>query len=137
MKRAYVTNNASRSPNAIAAQLSAMGVPATAADIVTSAQAAAHVLADRLPAGSPVLVVGGTGLRLALRARGLRPVSTAADKPLAVVAGLLARHQLRAAGRGGAGAQRGRLLCRLERRPDAADAARRRSPATARWSRCW
>jgi glycerol 3-phosphatase-2 len=87
MKRAYVTNNASRSPNAIAAQLSAMGVPATATDIVTSAQAAAHVLADRLPAGAPVLVVGGTGLRLALRERGLRPVTTAADKPLAVVQG--------------------------------------------------
>ena len=87
MKLAYVTNNASRSPNAIAAQLSAMGVPATATDIVTSAQAAAHVLADRLPAGAPVLVVGGTGLRLALRERGLRPVTTAADQPLAVVQG--------------------------------------------------
>ena len=87
MKLAYVTNNASRSPNAIAAQLAGMGVRATAADIVTSAQAAAHVLADRLPAGAPVLVVGGTGLRLALRERGLRPVSTAADRPLAVVQG--------------------------------------------------
>jgi glycerol-1-phosphatase len=87
MKLAYVTNNASRSPHAIAAQLSAMGVPATAGDIVTSAQAAAHVLADRLPAGAPVLVVGGTGLRLALRERGLRPVTVAADRPLAVVQG--------------------------------------------------
>ena len=87
MKLAYVTNNASRSPNAIAAQLTGMGVPATAGDIVTSAQAAAHVLADRLPAGARVLVVGGTGLRLALHARGLRPVSAAADKPLAVVQG--------------------------------------------------
>ena len=87
MKLAYVTNNASRSPNAIAAQLSAMGVPATAADIVTSAQAAAHMLADRLPAGAPVLVVGGMGLRLAVRARGLRPVTTAADRPQAVVQG--------------------------------------------------
>jgi len=87
MKLAYVTNNASRSPNAIAAQLTGMGVAATAADIVTSAQAAAHVLADRLPAGAPVLVVGGTGLRLALRERGLRPVTTAADRPLAVVQG--------------------------------------------------
>jgi len=87
MKLAYVTNNASRSPNAIAAQLAGMGVPATAADIVTSAQAAAHVLADRLPAGAPVLVVGGTGLRLAVRERGLRPVTTAADHPLAVVQG--------------------------------------------------
>jgi glycerol-1-phosphatase len=87
MKLAYVTNNASRSPSAIAAQLIGMGVAATAADIVTSAQAAAHVLADRLPAGAPVLVVGGTGLRLAVRDRGLRPVTTAADRPLAVVQG--------------------------------------------------
>ena len=87
MKLAYVTNNASRSPAAIAAQLSGMGVPATGSDVVTSAQAAARVLADRLPAGSPVLVVGGTGLRLAVRARGLRPVTTAADRPLAVVQG--------------------------------------------------
>ena len=47
MKLAYVTNNASRSPNAIAAQLTGMGVAATAADIVTSAQAAAHVLAGQ------------------------------------------------------------------------------------------
>jgi glycerol 3-phosphatase-2 len=87
MKRAYVTNNASRSPSAIAAQLTGMGVPATAADVVTSAQAAAHLLADKLPAGAPVLVVGGMGLRLAVLARGLRPVTTAADKPLAVVQG--------------------------------------------------
>jgi HAD superfamily hydrolase (TIGR01450 family) len=87
MKLAYVTNNASRSPHAIAAQLTGMGVAATAADIVTSAQAAAHLLADRLPAGAPVLVVGGTGLRLAVRDRGLRPVTTAAEQPLAVVQG--------------------------------------------------
>ena len=87
MRLAYVTNNASRTPSAIAAQLSGMGVRATATDIVTSAQAAAHLLADRFPAGSPVLVVGGMGLRLAVRARGLRPVTTAADGPLAVVQG--------------------------------------------------
>jgi glycerol-1-phosphatase len=90
MKRAFVTNNASRSPNAIAAQLDAMGVAATAADIVTSAQAAAHLLADRLPPGAPVLVVGGMGLRLAVWARGLRPVSAAAERPLAVVQGYAA-----------------------------------------------
>jgi len=87
MKLAYVTNNASRTPHAIAAQLAAMGVPATAADIVTSAQAAGHLLADRLPAGSAVLVVGGAGLRLAVRERGLRPVTSAAVGPLAVVQG--------------------------------------------------
>jgi glycerol-1-phosphatase len=87
MKLAFVTNNASRTPSAIAAQLSGMGIRATATDVVTSAQAAAHLIADRFPAGSAVLVVGGMGLRLAVRARGLRPVSTAFDRPLAVVQG--------------------------------------------------
>ena len=87
MKLAFVTNNASRTPSAIAAQLSGMGIPATAADVVTSGQAAAHLIADRFPAGSAVLVVGGTGLRLAVRARGLRPVSVAADRPVAVAQG--------------------------------------------------
>ncbi len=87
MRLAFVTNNASRTPSAIAAQLAGMGVAASADDIVTSAQAAAHLIADRVPAGSPVLVVGGMGLRLALRERGLRPVSTALDRPVAVAQG--------------------------------------------------
>jgi HAD superfamily hydrolase (TIGR01450 family) len=87
MRLAYVTNNAFRTPAAVAALLTSLGVPAAAEDVVTSAQAAARLLAERLPAGAPVLVVGGSGLRMALRERGLRPVSTAADKPLAVVEG--------------------------------------------------
>jgi ribonucleotide monophosphatase NagD (HAD superfamily) len=62
-------------------------VPATAGDVVTSAQAAARLLAERLPEGATVLVVGSTALRHALRARGLRPVSTAAERPAAVVQG--------------------------------------------------
>jgi glycerol 3-phosphatase-2 len=87
MRLAFVTNNASRSASAIAAQLTGLGVPATSAEVVTSAHAAAHLLADRLPAGAPVLVVGDIGLRIALRERGLRPVSTAAERPAAVVQG--------------------------------------------------
>lgn len=87
MRLAYVTNNAFRTPAAIAEMLATMGVPATKDDIVTSAQAAARMLAERLPAGAPVLVVGGAGLRMAVRERGLRPVTTAADQPLAVVEG--------------------------------------------------
>jgi glycerol-1-phosphatase len=87
MRLAFVTNNASRTPSAIAAQLTALGVTAHAGDVITSAQAAARLLADRLPAGAPVLVVGGMGLRLAVRERGLRPVTTAAEHPRAVVQG--------------------------------------------------
>jgi glycerol-1-phosphatase len=90
MRLAFVTNNSSRSPSAIAAQLTGYGVAATAADVVTSAQAAATLLAGRLPPGAAVLVVGGTGLRIALRERGLRPVSVAADRPAAVVQGYAA-----------------------------------------------
>jgi glycerol-1-phosphatase len=87
MRLAFVTNNASRSPSAIAGQLTRLGVPADRSEVVTSAQAAAHLIADRFPPGSPVLVVGGIGLRIALRERGLRPVSTAAERPVAVAQG--------------------------------------------------
>ncbi len=87
MRLAYVTNNAYRTPAAVAQILTGLGVPATADDVVTSAQAAARLLAERLPAGAPVLVVGGMGLRIAVRERGLRPVSTAAERPAAVVQG--------------------------------------------------
>ena len=87
LRLAFVTNNASRSPSAVAAHLSSLGVPATSADVVTSAQAAASLIAARVPAGSPVLVAGAIGLRLALRARGFRPVSVAKDHPAAVVVG--------------------------------------------------
>jgi HAD superfamily hydrolase (TIGR01450 family) len=84
---AYVTNNASRTPAAIAALLEGMGAPVTEADVVTSAQAAARLLADKLPPQSKVLVIGGTALRLAVRERGLVPVSTATGNPAAVVQG--------------------------------------------------
>ncbi|TDD74775.1 HAD-IIA family hydrolase [Actinomadura rubrisoli] len=84
---AFVTNNASRTPSAVAALLTDVGVPASPDDVVTSAQAAARLLAERLPAGAKVLVVGGMGLRQALHAQGLRPVSVASERPAAVVQG--------------------------------------------------
>jgi glycerol-1-phosphatase len=87
MRVAFVTNNASRTPSAIAAQLARLGVPASASDVITSAQAGARLLAERLPPGAPVLVVGGMGLRVAVRERGFRPVSVAQDRPAAVIQG--------------------------------------------------
>src|ERR1700744_6152415 len=84
---AYVTNTASRTPAAVAALLAGMGAPVTEGDVVTSAQAAARLLADKLPPKSKVLVIGATALRLAVRERGLVPVSTATEGPVAVVQG--------------------------------------------------
>jgi glycerol-1-phosphatase len=87
MRVAFVTNNASRTPSAIAAQLAGLGVPASAADVITSAQAGARLLAERLEPGAAVLVVGGMGLRAAVRERGFRPVSVASERPAAVIEG--------------------------------------------------
>ena len=87
MRVAFVTNNASRTPAAVAEHLTRLGVPAAARDVVTSAQACARMIAERVPAGSAVLVCGGLGLRHALREHGLRPVSTAETGPAAVAQG--------------------------------------------------
>ena len=70
MRLAYVTNNAFRTPAAIAELLTSFGIPAAPQDVVTSAQAAARMLAERLPAGAPVLVVGGLGGRYHVLRRG-------------------------------------------------------------------
>ncbi len=84
---AYATNNASRRPEEVAQLLESLGVPARADEVVTSPQAAAGLLADRLPTGSPVLVVGADALRAQIRAAGLEPVDTAEAGPKAVVQG--------------------------------------------------
>ncbi|MFI9629833.1 HAD hydrolase-like protein [Streptomyces sp. NPDC052042] len=87
MHLAYVTNNALRTPAAVAEHLTGLGIPAEAADVITSAQAVARLMADQLAAGARVLVVGGEGLRVALRERGLVPVESADDEPAAVAQG--------------------------------------------------
>lgn len=87
MRLAFVTNNALRPPGAVAEKLNGMDVPADVDDVVTSAQAAARMLAERLDEGSRVLVTGGAGLRQAVTERGLVPVDAADDDPSAVVQG--------------------------------------------------
>ena len=52
MSLAYVTNNASRPPAAVAAHLQELGLEATPEDVVTSAQAAARLVAERVAPGS-------------------------------------------------------------------------------------
>lgn len=87
MRLGFVTNNASRTPEEVAGHLTALDVPASAADVITSSQAAATVVAQRLGAGARVLPVGGPGVAAALEAAGLTVVSCAEDQPLAVVQG--------------------------------------------------
>jgi glycerol 3-phosphatase-2 len=84
---AYATNNASRGASSVTAHLAELGVPGEPGEVVTSAQVSAGVLAERLPAGSAVLVVGTQELAAELTDVGLRPVWSADDEPVAVVQG--------------------------------------------------
>ena len=87
MRLAFLTNNASRTSAEVAAHLRELDIDADDADVVTAAQAVAHLVADAVPAGSAVLLVGGEGLRAPLEERGLRCVSSLDDEPVAVVQG--------------------------------------------------
>ena len=75
----FVTNNSFRPPAEVAAKLDRLGVGAAEDDVLTSAQALVRLLGgpDRL-AGTPVLVVGGPGLKEALTGAGARLVDPAA-----------------------------------------------------------
>ncbi len=87
MRLAFVTNNAARSPGVVARHLNELGIDADPADVVTSAQAAARLVARDLPAASAVFVIGGPGLEDALREHALVPVTDLEADPLAVVQG--------------------------------------------------
>jgi glycerol 3-phosphatase-2 len=88
MRLAYITNNASRTAHEVADQLRELAMPEVHdSDVVTSAQAVAHLVADAVPHGSAVLLVGGEGLRSPLEERGLRCVTSMDDGPIAVVQG--------------------------------------------------
>ena len=87
MRSTFVTNNAARTPTEVCAHLVGLGVRAEPSDVVTSAQAGARMLAERLPVGSHVLVIGGPGVGDALRERGLVPVESVDDGAVALMQG--------------------------------------------------
>lgn len=83
----YLTNNASRSDATVAAHLRDLGLVVEAHDVVTSPQAAMSLLADSVPPGSRVLVVGGEGLTVELERHGFVAVRSGEGSPAAVVQG--------------------------------------------------
>jgi HAD superfamily hydrolase (TIGR01450 family) len=89
MRVAYVTNNASRPPALVAERLSGLGIPAEPHEVVTSAQAAARVLAEQVPAGGVALVLGTAALADEVRRVGFEPVHALADAGAAPVAAVV------------------------------------------------
>src|SRR5690606_38614243 len=83
----YLTNNASRTSETVAAQLRELGLTADPDDVVSSPQAAVVLLHDLVPEGATVLVVGGAGLVEAVEGAGFRVTRSADESPAAVVQG--------------------------------------------------
>jgi glycerol 3-phosphatase-2 len=74
---AFLSNNSSQRVGDVVAKLERSGVPAAPDDVLTSAIAAASLLAGSLPAGARVLTCAGPGVREALADRGLTAVDAA------------------------------------------------------------
>lgn len=87
VRAAFVTNNASRTPERVAERLRRVGIPAGADEVVTSAMALARMLTERLEPGAKVLVAGAEGLRREVTAAGFVEVASADDSPAAVAQG--------------------------------------------------
>ena len=83
----YITNNASRTDQTVAAHLTELGLPARPEDVVTSPQAAMRLLRERVATGATVLIVGGEGLVVEVEKAGFVVTRSAEDAPAAVVQG--------------------------------------------------
>lgn len=87
MRLVFVTNNASRAPQAVVDKLARNDITAATGEVFSAAMDAAALLHEHLPDGAPVFIIGGEGLRQALTDEGFTVVDSAKDKPAAVVQG--------------------------------------------------
>lgn len=83
----YITNNASRTDATVASHLRELGLDTRPEDVVTSPQAAVRLLAEHVPPGSTILVVGGEGLTREVAKAGFTVTRSADDAPAAVIQG--------------------------------------------------
>ena len=83
----YVTNNSSRTPETISAQLNGFGLNTAAEQIIGSAQTGTELLATMVAPGSKILVVGGDGLRSRVASAGFIVVDSADENPAGVIQG--------------------------------------------------
>jgi glycerol-1-phosphatase len=83
----YLTNNASRTASTVAEHLTSLGLVVSGQDVVTSPQAGVKLLANLVPAGATILVVGGEGLTFEVERAGFVVTRSALDNPAAVIQG--------------------------------------------------
>ena len=83
----FLTNNSARTPDRVAERLAGMGIPAEPDEVVTSAQAAAALVAKVVSTPATAFVVGEEGVREALAGAGLRVVDGRPEHADVVVVG--------------------------------------------------
>jgi 4-nitrophenyl phosphatase len=81
LKFAFATNNGTRTADQYVQRLKDFSVEVEPWQVVTSAQGAAHLVAQKFPRGSKVFVIGEDGIRQSLEEQGLEvlPVERAAE----------------------------------------------------------
>ena len=89
IKFVFATNNGTRTSEQYVARLKGFGVEVEPWQVITSAQAAAHGLAQKFPHGTKVFMIGEEGVRLALEEKGFEILSVEnAPDAQAVVMGI-------------------------------------------------
>ncbi len=89
LKVAFATNNGTQTPEQYVERLARLGVYVESWQIVTSALGIANLLIQKLPRGSSIFVIGGVGVKTALRECGFELLSNkAAESAKAVVMGI-------------------------------------------------
>lgn len=84
---AFITNNASKSPDDVAQKLRGIGLEVESTDVMTSAQAAVQLAAQHADPGSAILVVGAASFVNLVSDAGFIPVFSADDNPVVVLHG--------------------------------------------------
>lgn len=84
---AFITNNASRGPSAVAEMLQKIGIAARPEDVLTSAQAAIDLAAEYLQPGDTAYVLGTDSFKDLARSAGYTVAVSADEKPRAVFHG--------------------------------------------------
>lgn len=89
IKFVFATNNGTRTSQQYVSRLKGLGVDVEPWQVITSAQAAAHGLAQKFPRGTKVFMIGEDGVRLALEEKGFEILSVEnAPEAQAVVMGI-------------------------------------------------
>ena len=87
LKYVFATNNSTKTPEQYADKLAELGINAEPWQVVTSALGVAHMLSQKFPSGTKVLMIGEDGVYQALQEKGFEvlPVVDAQDAQVVVM----------------------------------------------------